>query len=100
MSDEDEVDEPLSPQDRSLINLICSAVRNGVVDNLMAGNDTQCFTTEQYHEAYLKSTSDGDFVARYFTLETARMHLRTNRRVREVKPGIWTWVEELRKGEA
>lgn len=70
------------------------------INRLLAGNDTQCFTTEQYVTAYVKAhwkkdEGGGRAVLGWFKSggkgETiAHWHLRTSGMVHEVKPDVWT----------
>ena len=67
--------------------------RRKVVASLLAGNDTQCFTTEQYRDAYTRICNGGDDRIMKelgsHPLELAEMHLRSLRELREVRPGLW-----------
>lgn len=72
--------------------------RRKVVKSLLAGNDTQCFTTEQYLDRYVKLCNSGD--DRTMTglgphrLSLAEKHLRSLPLV-EVQPGVWTPANRL-----
>ena len=52
-------DDELDPEDIAFMDWLIRGLRLGTVSELLAGNDTQCFTTQQYAEAYLKSSSKG-----------------------------------------
>ncbi len=63
---------------------------------LLAGNDTQCFTTEQYMEKYFDLNHRGDNhrdgFRRWWRQDgIARMHLTKRLGMREVKPDIWSY---------
>ena len=66
--------------------------RRKVVRSLLAGNDTQCFTTRQYAEAYHRICHNNDpkhwdgWVNWLMTL--APMHLESVG-MKQVSPGIW-----------
>jgi len=69
------------------------------INNLLAGNDTQCFTTVQYAKMYAKlhwkGMEEGGErmmnMADEITGETlAHRHLRQCKLVKEVKPDVWT----------
>ncbi len=79
-----------------LIAQLGMASRRKVVRSLLAGNDTQCFTTQQYAEAYHRICHQNDMAHRdgwiCYLIELAPKHLRSVG-MREVKPGLWT-VEE------
>jgi hypothetical protein len=64
----------------------CRAVRK-----LLSGNDTNCFTTEQYIEVYGRD-EDRMFAktpSQRISLELAVKHLQSTGLVREVSPGVW-----------
>lgn len=66
--------------------------RRKVVHALLAGNDAQCFTTDQYAEAYHQICHKGELERKRFWIEwlteLAPKHLRSVGMV-EVNPGIW-----------
>jgi hypothetical protein len=73
-------------------------VRMTVVNSLLAGNDTQCFTTQQYREAYCRQTHrrsrEKDWIKdrldEMFTDGLATKHLRgLSDAVTEVSPDVW-----------
>ena len=76
-----------------------------VIQGLMSGNDTQCFSLEQYVEARDKwitdvcgMTREGLGITeseqdRYWLLEYARRQLAACPFVLEVKPGVYTFLE-------
>lgn len=77
----------------SLIGKLAMMIRREVVDSLMEGNDTQCFTTDQYMERYFQRERNGEEVdayRRWWREENlARQHLQSLRCI-EVKPDVWT----------
>lgn len=75
-------------------------IRLGVVRSLLAGNDTQCFTTQQYTDMYHKrchSNKDWEIMkempgilADWESGRVSRNHLESlSDVVREVKPNVW-----------
>jgi len=68
------------------------------INNRLAGNDTQCFTTEQYVKMHAKlhfkdDEAWGEHILRATEAsgETlAHRHLRQCKLVKEVKPDVWT----------
>ena len=80
-------------------------MRKEAIASLLAGNDTQCFTTQQYREAFcrrqMKNARDEEikvmpaFYDRVIDPDWARMHLETlPKLVKEVKPDVWAAVEK------
>ena len=74
--------------------------RERTIRGLLTGNDTGCFTTEQYTDAHLadKKVDDKyrDGFRRWFQGEQlGEKHLRDSPSVREVCPGLWAakWYE-------
>lgn len=69
---------------------------NQCVDKLLTGNDTCCFSTEQFQKKYLELYDIGDysidwlFEKRDGIEPLARTHLKKCKKVIEVKPDIWT----------
>lgn len=75
---------------RSLMHQFFLQSRRKVIRHLLAGNDTQCFTTEQYLKAWHTVINHGKGNSILY-LALAEQHLRTAPHlVREVKPGVWT----------
>jgi hypothetical protein len=76
-----------------LLGMYAMQKRREAVASLMAGNDTQCFTTEQYVDRYIEQDGrlEAEFRAGHRRLirELASMHLRSVG-AREVKPDLWT----------
>ena len=73
---------------------LCKATYQSIAEGLLRGNDTGCFSTEQYCAAYLARTSiagePGSFVHRNLTLDQCRSHLWSIPRVVvEVRPDVW-----------
>jgi hypothetical protein len=73
-------------------------IRRSIVRSLLAGNDSCCFTTEQYEKAYEKTVNDMCKTSAPVNWDWvpggARMHLNSTELVREVSPDVWTYVEE------
>jgi len=74
-------------------------VRRGVVRGLLAGNDCQCFGTEQYKAAWTREM-DRLFKVRnplppelVWLPGVAEGQLRSTGLVREVEPGVWAPAE-------
>lgn len=73
-------------------NIRCRAVRR-----LLAGNDTGCFTTEQYQAAYARESISSFGVGEYRWGDgLAEMHLQGTGLVREVSSGVWAALEQTR----
>lgn len=68
-------------------------IRRSIVRSLLAGNDTQCFTTEQYMRAYEVESEKifklGQPVMWDAIPGGAAMHLTSTELVEEVEAGIW-----------
>ena len=85
----------LNKNDSALLRLITRAMREGVVRTLLAGNDAQCFSTEQYQEAYDRQDNKHRPVRALlwktnWTDGLAESHLRgMPDLVSEVSPGVW-----------
>ena len=85
------------PEDSFVLKLLADLARHNayrVCLSLMAGNDAQCFTTQQYREAFLR-TSYGKGLECLFDHDKglARHHLENlSGRVCEVKPDVWTVI--------
>lgn len=69
-------------------------LKREVVAKLLQGNNTQCFTTEQYLQKYIEHVQDGD--KGVMDLKLARQHLMSGTNIREVKPDVWTLKERQR----
>lgn len=74
------------------------------VNALLTGNDTQCFTTEQYRRTYIErnpvSARQAELLRipfdQLFGIEQARKHLLSMPDlVREVRPDVWAAVDPL-----
>ena len=84
-----------------LFGMLAMHVRRKVVAALLAGNDTQCFTTEQYKAEYERQQPMPAGYGRsdvYWRLDPtgdlARKHLLSLAElVREVRPGVWAAVD-------
>jgi len=79
----------------ALLAALAIGWRRKVVDHLMCGNGTRCFTTQRYLDTYVELINKGD--ATCTDLDMARMHLKTleKYRVREVGKDLWTQDEEV-----
>lgn len=68
-------------------------IRRSIVRGLLAGNDTQCFATEQYMRAYEKEMQRISKTTMPVMLDAipggAAMHLQSTGIVEEVAAGIW-----------
>lgn len=72
-----------------LIHQLFRQHRRKVIASLMAGNDTCCFTTEQYIDRWVKIIHKGDQTTRWMVESVARTrHLPPV--CQEVKPDLWT----------
>lgn len=73
-----------------LFGLLAMDVRRRTVKYLLAGNDTQCFTTQQYLDTYIREIDKG--MPSIMDLELARKHLVSlaGDGVKEVRPDVWT----------
>jgi len=76
-----------------LIKQLHVSLRERTIRRLLAGNDTGCFTVEQYTDSYLTHQRiDEQYKAgfrRWFLSGLAERHLNESPSVREVKPGVW-----------
>jgi hypothetical protein len=74
----------------SIMGCMAMSMRRDAVRSLLAGNDTQAFTLEQYKNAYEKEWGPSRrFPEVRITDECAVMHLRSLGNLREVSPGVW-----------
>jgi hypothetical protein len=105
VADDDELDDA----DYFVADLLFQAIgkprREAAIRGLLAGNDTQCFTTEAYRVAYdrlsreehERRVRDYGWLSKFIPLAwepgLAEMHLRTSGLVREVSPAVWAPVE-------
>lgn len=78
--------------------------RLGCARSLLSGNDTGCFTTEQYRRRFIERepidfpTWTTRIRAKIVTTETALAHCRrlvARGFIREVKPDVWAPTERL-----
>jgi hypothetical protein len=97
MSDDDD-DFELSAEDHRFIGMLARAARSEIAHMLLSGNDTGCFTTEQYRIAYerknlrhLFSKDKLPLLWQYVSPEDALRSIPGV--VREVGPGVWAAVE-------
>lgn len=61
-----------------------------IVRSLLRGNDTQCFTTEQYEQEWIRKYSH-----EIGSVKLARMHLELpaiRKMVKEVSPNVWSAI--------
>lgn len=83
--------------DNAMLDLLARAARSGVIDALLAGNDTGCFTTEQYRAEYSRKMFphfDSDSLDLLWFHTKPESHLRSlPDLVREVSPGVWAAAE-------
>jgi hypothetical protein len=78
-----------------LLGELSQDIRCRAVRSLLAGNDTGCFTTEQYQAAYSRESNRAFGVGEYRWCDgLADMHLRGTKLVREVSPGVWAGLEQ------
>ena len=92
--------DKLSAADVALGSAIFRAFREHTVNALLSGNDTGCFTEDQYREEYIMANSwnrlGEDIMRKLWTPDRSAMHLRSlPDLVREVRPGVWAAVETL-----
>ena len=70
--------------------------RRKVVEFLLAGNDTQCFSTNQYAEAYHRICCNDDPAHKEnwlkYLMSLTPAHMRSVG-MTEVRPGVWARVE-------
>ena len=75
-----------------LVRALGMSNRRAVVKALLAGNDTQCFTDQQYAEAYHSICHRGDLAHRdgwiKWLTKLAPQHL-LSVGMRQVSPGVW-----------
>jgi uncharacterized protein with PIN domain len=86
----------------AIVGMLLKENKRATVAALLAGNDTQCFTTQQYIEMYARLNWKGQEEMGRRCLsglwsddveETlAHKHLRTFREVREVKLDVWAAI--------
>lgn len=99
----DDDDDRLDLADFALVSMMARAFRQGAVEKCLAGNDTGCFTTEQYQKAY-DAEGDRTFsktapVVSRWSPGLAETHLRSMPdMVREVSPGVWGAVAIVGRG--
>ena len=94
MEDIDEIDEEQEAADNEWFGrTVIIPLRRSIVRSLLAGNDTQCFTTEQYMRAYEKETNRICKTSLPVMWDAipggAAMHLQSTGLVEEVEAGIW-----------
>jgi hypothetical protein len=84
-----------------IFGLLALDIRKRVAKSLLAGNDTGCFTTEQYKTHYCNTAwkTAPPTVVRWQTNAgtcLAVEHLRSiPETVREVSPGVWAAADEV-----
>jgi hypothetical protein len=98
MSDDD--DDGFDAEDWALIGLMARAARAEVARSLLAGNDTGCFSTEQYRVAYerknLAHLFEPDKLPLLWSALGPDGHLRSiPGEVREVSPGVWASAKDV-----
>lgn len=79
--------------------MVVHPFRRGIIRDLLIGNDTQSFTTEQYKQQYEKVAAETFRTGQpTIWLEgQAEQQLRTSGLVWEVRPGLWAPVTESTK---
>ena len=92
--DIDEIDEEQEAADNEWFGrTFIIPIRRSIVRSLLAGNDTQCFTTEQYMRAYEVETQRISKTTMPVMWDAipggAAMHLQSTGLVEEAEPGIW-----------
>lgn len=97
MSDKDRI----SKSDLSFVSLLARADRQSVVESLLAGNDSGCFTTEMYRQAKIgqhkRIGPEARFPEKVITPERCRGHLQSLPDVvREVAPDEWQYIADKR----
>ena len=80
-----------------LLGQLCTEQHQKCIDSLLAGNDTGCFTIQQYAERY-HNLHHKDTDRQYhegwvkFLADVSPRHLR-RLGCTEVKPGVWTSIK-------
>ena len=96
MNNTDKVREITDTELDGLIDALGLYQRRKVVKALLAGNDTQCFTTQQYAEAYHHIAHRADPVHKErwiaWIAKLTPKHMASIGMV-EVKPGVWADAE-------
>ncbi len=92
-------DDGCSPENRRFAAWMQRLLRESAVKRLLAGNDTGCFTTEQYQRAYDAETAEVFKTGLVLPWPdgAAEKHLRSLADlIREVRPGVWSYLEVYR----
>lgn len=103
MSDTDEGDDFSPEKEREMeafFGSLALAMRASIARGLLAGNDTGCFSTEQYATAYHRRHPVGDLTPeQLWHYVTPESHLKSIPNVvREVAPGVWAAAEGASDG--
>lgn len=72
---------------------LMTAIRVGFVRQLLAGNDMQCFSTEQYRSMYAAKWKPPPGMPE-LQFDQAQSHLRHIPFLREVSPDVWAMKEK------
>lgn len=75
----------------ALFHRVGARQRADAVRSLLVGNDTGCFTLDQYRRAY-ERISGYDSSVWPISDDLATRHLRATGLVREVRPGVWAAI--------
>ena len=71
-----------------LFGLLAMDCRRQTAKSLLAGNDTQCFSTQQYLDTYIRDINKGDISL--MNLVLARKHLESIPEIAvEVREDVW-----------
>ncbi len=90
-----ELDVELDEDNEKFGAWLARTTRCDIISALLAGNDTQCFTTDDYRRRYTKRWITDMRLNYELSTELAEMHLRICRDVvREVRPGVWAPTEQ------
>ncbi len=65
----------LDDGDIAMVVWMSRVIRSGVVSDLLIGNDSQCFTTEQYRDKYRNSWLEKSKTISQLSTELAEKHL-------------------------
>jgi hypothetical protein len=102
-----EAEDELTPEEREqdakdaawFGRVVVLPIRRDIVRALLAGNDTGCFSTEQYQTAYLKHTREKlNFTSLPYLEDWGAKHLQSTGLVHEVAPGVWVAICHAAEG--
>lgn len=88
-------DDGLDPETRAWWNGLMRRLKLDVVRTLLSGNDTGCFTSEQYLKLWKERRRVEELLLHdYIPPDLAEAHLRSLADVvEEVSPGVWRMKE-------